>query len=48
MIDLNEAAKECYDIAVKRCDAGHNVPNPDDTFGLLKGCAGEVLEVQKE
>lgn len=46
MIDLNKAAKECYDIAVKRCDAGHNVPSPDDTFGLLKGCAGEVLEVQ--
>lgn len=47
MIDLNETAKKCYDIAVKRCNAGHNVPNPDDTFGLLKGCAGEVLEVQE-
>lgn len=46
MIELNEVAKECYDIAVKRVKAGHNVPGPDDTFGLLKGCAGEVLEVQ--
>ena len=41
MINLNKAAKECYDIAVKRCNAGHNVPNPDDTLGLLKGCAVE-------
>lgn len=47
MIDLNKAAKECYDIAVKRCDAGLNVPNPDDTFGLLKGCAGEILEAHE-
>lgn len=46
MIDLNEAAKECYDIAKERIKKGHNVPSPDDTFSLLKGCAGEVLEAQ--
>lgn len=41
--DLNEVAKTAYEIARKRAESG-KIESPNDTLGMLKHCAGEVVE----